>query len=67
MRDDKERAPFIDMVAPESPCRDNVILRSEKKPYRKPTYRYEKVFETRALACGKIHPTEFQCRFHRHS
>jgi len=36
-----------------------------KKPYQKPSFRYEKVFETMALACGKIHPTQFQCRFNR--
>jgi hypothetical protein len=38
-----------------------------KKPYTKPTYRYEQVFETMALACGKISATQFQCRFHRHN
>ncbi len=36
-----------------------------KKPYQKPSLRFEKVFETMALACGKIHPTQFQCRFNR--
>jgi hypothetical protein len=25
-----------------------------KKPYHKPTFRYEQVFETMALACGKV-------------
>ena len=25
----------------------------DKKPYRKPTFRYERVFETLALSCGK--------------
>jgi hypothetical protein len=25
----------------------------EKKPYRKPTFRYEQVFETQALSCTK--------------
>jgi hypothetical protein len=38
---------------------------SGKKPYQKPSFRYEKVFETMALACGKVHPTQFQCRFNR--
>lgn len=38
-----------------------------KKPYAKPSYRYEQVFETMALACGKINSTNFQCRFHRHA
>jgi len=26
----------------------------EKKPYQKPAFRYEQVFETQALSCGKI-------------
>jgi hypothetical protein len=38
---------------------------SGKKPYQKPEFRYERVFETMALACGKMSPTEFQCRFNR--
>ncbi len=36
-----------------------------KKPYQKPAFRYERVFETMALSCGKKSPTEFQCRFNR--
>jgi len=39
--------------------------RPAKKPYKKPEFRYEKVFETMALSCGKVSPTEFQCRFNR--
>lgn len=39
--------------------------RAEKKPYQKPSFRHERVFETMALACGKISPTQFQCRFNR--
>ncbi len=27
---------------------------SNKKPYEKPSFRYEKVFVTTALSCGKI-------------
>jgi hypothetical protein len=38
---------------------------SAKKPYKKPEFRHEKVFETMALACGKVHPTQGQCRFNR--
>ena len=34
-----------------------------KKPYTKPTFRHEKVFETMALACGKIHTTVPTCKF----
>jgi hypothetical protein len=36
-----------------------------KKPYQKPEFRYERVFETMALSCGKVSPTELQCRFNR--
>ena len=36
-----------------------------KRPYRKPEFRFERVFETLALACGKIQPTQGQCRFNR--
>jgi hypothetical protein len=35
---------------------------SGKKPYKKPEFRLEKVFETMALACGKLAPTSFSCR-----
>lgn len=38
-----------------------------KKRYQKPEFRYERVFETMALSCGKVSPTEFQCRFNRKS
>ena len=34
-----------------------------KKPYHKPEVRYERVFETRALTCGKTSPTQGQCMF----
>jgi len=34
-----------------------------KRPYHKPLVRYERVFETRALRCGKISATEGSC-FH---
>jgi hypothetical protein len=36
-----------------------------RKPYQKPSFRFERVFETMALACGKIHPSQAQCRFNR--
>ena len=36
-----------------------------KKPYLKPAFRHEQVFETMALACGKINPTQSQCRNNR--
>jgi hypothetical protein len=36
-----------------------------KKPYVKPAFRHEKVFETMALACGKIGPTQAGCMSNR--
>jgi hypothetical protein len=36
-----------------------------KRPYAKPVFQQEKVFETMALACGKISGTERQCHFNR--
>ncbi len=38
-----------------------------RKPYRKPEFRFERVFETSALSCGKISATQGQCRFNRKS
>jgi hypothetical protein len=32
-----------------------------KKPYEKPSFRYERVFVTTALSCGKIDPTQVNC------
>jgi len=32
-----------------------------KKLYHKPEFRFERVFETRALACGKQSTTQAQC------
>jgi hypothetical protein len=36
---------------------------SSKKPYQKPAFRHERVFETMALACGKVSRVEGQCHF----
>ena len=33
----------------------------EKKPYEKPGFRYEQVFVTSALTCGKISGTQASC------
>ena len=35
--------------------------RGVKRPYVKPEVRHEKVFETMALSCGKIGPTQSGC------
>jgi hypothetical protein len=41
--------------------------KGSRKPYAKPSFRHERVFETMALACGKINATQSQCRFNRKS
>ena len=38
---------------------------SARKPYQKPSLRYEKVFETSALRCGKVQTTQSSCRLNR--
>ena len=37
----------------------------DRKPYQKPAFRFERVFETMALSCGKINLIQSQCRLHR--
>lgn len=37
----------------------------EKKPYEKPAFRHEQVFETTALACGKTSGVQASCRANR--
>lgn len=32
-----------------------------KKPYKKPAFRHERVFETMALSCGKVGATSGPC------
>jgi hypothetical protein len=34
----------------------------QRQTYEKPSFVREQVFETMALACGKINPTSGQCR-----
>jgi hypothetical protein len=36
-----------------------------KKPYTKPAFRFERVFETQALSCGKIGATSTQCKLNK--
>jgi hypothetical protein len=37
----------------------------KKKAYVKPSFEHEKVFETMALACGKLSATQAQCKSSR--
>jgi hypothetical protein len=50
-----------------SPQQDAAAAAGEKpkKPYQKPSFEHERVFETMALACGKISHTQGQCHFNR--
>jgi hypothetical protein len=38
-----------------------------RRPYHKPTVRYERVFEVQALTCGKVYDTQGSCRFNHKS
>jgi hypothetical protein len=38
-----------------------------RKPYEKPDFEHERVFETMALACGKQSATQLQCKLSRKS
>jgi len=37
----------------------------DKKPYQKPSFRHERVFETLALSCGKVGSSTIQCQTSR--
>jgi hypothetical protein len=39
--------------------------RKKKRPYVKPSFQHERVFETNALACGKVGTTQETCRNNR--
>jgi len=43
----------------------NALSQTGKKPYTKPDFRFEKVFETSALVCGKLRGQQGQCRLVR--
>jgi hypothetical protein len=52
------------MSEPEQPSEFTARTETQqarKKPYQKPDFRFERVFETRALSCGKIVTTQSQC------
>jgi hypothetical protein len=40
---------------------------AERKAYVKPEFRHESVFETMALACGKVNGTQSVCRGRRNA
>ncbi len=49
---------------PEPEDKKLILKKPALKPYVKPTFRVERVFETQALTCGKIN-TQNQCHINR--
>jgi len=50
-------------VSPED--KRKIQKKQTKKSYTKPAFRFERVFETQALSCGKITATQGGCHFNR--
>jgi hypothetical protein len=48
------------MAMNDSPS-ENPRIQTPKKQYEKPSFRYEQVFVTTALSCGKISITQGTC------
>lgn len=55
MRPSRDRTEATEKTAQESG--------KAKRPYQKPSFRHERMFETTALICGKMASTQGQCRF----
>jgi hypothetical protein len=53
-----------DPMKPADPAHDDEPAPA-RKPYEKPAFVHETVFETMALACGKTGTTTQQCRNNR--
>ncbi len=49
---------------PQPGCQDD-SKSATRKPYQKPSFQHERVFETMALICGKLDPTLSQCQVNR--
>lgn len=47
------------------PLRPEDRCAPKQKPYQKPAFRYERVFETSALSCGKVQNTQGPCHANR--
>jgi hypothetical protein len=53
-------------VKPASPEDEPLFQKKQtKKSYTKPGFRFERVFETQALSCGKVHSHTGQCKTNR--
>jgi hypothetical protein len=53
---DMEQLPEQQAIVPSEPKPT-----PSRRPYQKPAFRFERVFETTALSCGKVSVTQFQC------
>ncbi len=49
------------MQVSQSSSEDPRLAASAKKAYEKPAFRFENVFVTSALSCGKVNPTQQGC------
>ncbi len=47
---------------PEPEDERSIQKKQSKKPYTKPAFRFERVFETQALNCGKAHSHGTPCK-----
>jgi len=47
------------------PASERGKVRTGKKRYQKPAVRFERVFETSALSCGKVQTTQGACHSNR--
>jgi hypothetical protein len=53
------------MTSPRTSLTDPAPSAGLRKPYQKPAVRYERVFETSALTCGKVQTTQSGCHQNR--
>lgn len=51
-------------MAIDSPSGETQSPPTLKKPYQKPDFRFEEVFVTSALTCGKLSDTDLNCTSH---
>ena len=50
----------------EAPDRSHALVSAKtKRRYLKPTFRFERIFETMALSCGKTNTVQAQCAMNR--
>ena len=59
-----ERQMGFPLMAMNDSSSDNSRTSVTKKPYEKPSFRFEKVFVTTALSCGKVGATSQDCIQH---